>query len=702
MKNHIDKHKKPKIGYLCSYFPYELADSLGFESVSINELTISTEGKNDLLPVNMCSYIRYSQKILDELDLDGIVLTNCCNGMQRFFDYIKIKRKDLYCYLLEVPRSKSSKDKSFFTHNLKKTFNDMCSHFSISYDDNILETAIEGNKNNREVREGSIYVLGSAASPIMRQKLMEYLKPYNVNMNMCGERRNWEITPCARMENFIEWFENFALENKNKLVGMIYLSAQHCDSFLFNYPIIKKICSKYRIPLLGLEENYRFSGFEQITTRLEAFLESVSFYEVKKLYTYEGRIRDKKEKINVFKQRMNLVKGIIPNLPLRAIKEVVTNQIDIFTKKIWEEPHKIIWTNMVMTTEIFYAVGLVPVNMELVAGWLASLGLSREYIAKSESLGFSPSLCSYHKATLGVIEDGGLPIPKGAAITSHICDGGAGVVNYLSKNYNTDTFVINIPFENKENNLQYVISQYKEIAKWVENYSGKCLSQEKLIEAMELSNIAREYWIKAFELRKGKTLFPGHLSLRNLFGVTFLFGSQLGVDIAKSYYYQLKELSEKEKNKIDKKKRILWIHFAPLYNNRIMEYLESELGCSIVMDITGHIYWDKYDVSKPLESMAKRSLSHFYLGDPEERKKLYSRLINEYKVDGIIHFIHTGCRAISGSSWLVRDVARDCGVPYMELMGDCIDPRGFSEEQMKLRMEAFKETLGRDDFVSRS
>ena len=57
--------------------------------------------------------------------------------------------------------------------------------------------------------------------------------------------------------------------------------------------------------------------------------------------------------------------------------------------------------------------------------------------------------------------------------------------------------------------------------------------------------------------------------------------------------------------------------------------------------------------------------------------------------------MHNGCRAIPGAVWQVRDVADEKGIPFLELAGDCIDPRGFSEEQMKLRLEAFREILWR-------
>ncbi|WP_432409027.1 2-hydroxyacyl-CoA dehydratase subunit D [Wukongibacter sp. M2B1] len=401
---------------------------------------------------------------------------------------------------------------------------------------------------------------------------------------------------------------------------------------------------------------------------------------------------------NEFTQRMTLVKAVVPRLELDAVKKLVKNQIDIFTEIIWKEPEKAIWTNMVMPVEIFYAAGLVPINMELVSGWLATLGLSQKYIIESESMGFSPTLCSYHKAALGACEKGDLPFPRAAAITSHLCDGGNGVVNHFRNRFGTLSFTINMPYRNNDLHFNYVLEQYKNLVKWLEDYTGVKLSRERLRRALELSNIAREYWLKVFEMRKGEPLFYGHLALRNLFGATFLFGSELGVEVAKLYYQQLCNMkSDRLSNsRKSRQKRILWIHFAPLYANELMEYLEEHLNCRIVFDITGYIYWPEYDLEKPMESLVNRTLSHFYMGEALERKKLYSSLMEEFKIDGVIHFMHNGCRSIPGWSWQVRQIANEHNIPYMELSGDCVDPRGFSEEQMRLRLEAFSEALRRD------
>jgi benzoyl-CoA reductase/2-hydroxyglutaryl-CoA dehydratase subunit BcrC/BadD/HgdB len=716
---------RPVIGYMCSYFPGTLIRMLGFDTLPLFEEQTQVPYNKGVLPVTMCSYVRHCMDMIDSIRVDGVVLTNCCNSMQRLYDYIRSKKPELFCYMLDLPRGSSSLDRVFFVESIRGLAKIACEFFFRPYPTHLSVAGLDFDSGDDTLQDDTVYILGSAISPKSRQMLVEYLKPYRVKTNCCCDRdgevktlpfewtlerdmnqvepsaRRLLLKPCARMDWFTSWFERLVTEYRSRIAGVIYIASQHCDSFLFRYPSIQDVCRKNKMRAIYLEEAYNVTGFNRVATRLEAFTESLIFSGNSKTIYTAPSAEGSKAASRDFKQRMHLVKGIVPRLPLEAIKKVVDNQVEIFTKEVWAHPNKIVWTNMAMTVEAFYAAGLIPVNMELIAGWLASLGLSREYIARSEGLGISSSLCSYHKAVVGLIEAGGIAQPRGVVVSSHVCDGGPGMAYYLAERYNSNVLVLSIPYQRGQAEFDYLLEQYKNSVKWIEAYTGREVTQEMLATSLELSNKARMYWSKALALRKGKPLFPGHLALRNLFGATFLFGSELGVEVAKSYYEQLQAMSEDRcEDRPDRRKRLLWIHFAPLYSNKIMEYLEKELNCWIVADIMSYLYWPEFDVDRPLESLVHKALSHFYLGDVQTRKEVYQRLIDEYNVDGIIHFMHNGCRAIPGSSWLVRDLARELKLPYLELTGDCIDPRGYSEEQFRLRLDAFRETLGRGKIVS--
>jgi benzoyl-CoA reductase/2-hydroxyglutaryl-CoA dehydratase subunit BcrC/BadD/HgdB len=42
---------------------------------------------------------------------------------------------------------------------------------------------------------------------------------------------------------------------------------------------------------------------------------------------------------------------------------------------------------------------------------------------------------------------------------------------------------------------------------------------------------------------------------------------------------------------------------------------------------------------------------------------------------------------------MIRDAVNDEGVPFLDLDGDCVDPRSHSEEQYRTRLESFAEIL---------
>ncbi len=136
-----------------------------------------------------------------------------------------------------------------------------------------------------------------------------------------------------------------------------------------------------------------------------------------------------------FVQRMRLAGGLRTGMRLYAAQSLVRHQVSMFTGAIWKEPSRIVWTNMGMPPELFYAAGYLPVNTELTAGWSSTLNLAAKYLAIAEQKGFGQNLCSYHKAIVGAMECGDLPPPRLAVMSSHICDGGRGLLSYFASRF---------------------------------------------------------------------------------------------------------------------------------------------------------------------------------------------------------------------------------------------------------------------------
>lgn len=375
-------------------------------------------------------------------------------------------------------------------------------------------------------------------------------------------------------------------------------------------------------------------------------------------------------------------------MQLKAAGMLVHEQLSYFQDYISGNKERFVWTNMLMPPELLYGAGLIPLQTELIAGWLSSLKLSQYYIQKAHSAGWSSNICSYHKAVIGALEAGLLPAPRIAVFSSHLCDGGNLIARYLKQKYETKVFVLEVPYgKDDPGSLLRVKKQIEDAIEFLEDYKKENISLQMLQNAIRLSNEGSSMLQKANQLRASKYLFEGYLAIRNMYGASFLLGSEQGVKIAASYFDQLKQKEEI----CDTYARILWIHFAPLYDGELMSTFENELGMKIVFDITGHIYWKELDIENIMSALAQKMLSHFFTGNFNGRKAFYEKIIKEYQINGIVLFQHQNCRAISCSSWELREVSKNLHIPYLEISGDCIDSGTYAKEQIRLRMEAFAE-----------
>ncbi len=389
-----------------------------------------------------------------------------------------------------------------------------------------------------------------------------------------------------------------------------------------------------------------------------------------------------------FTVKLKIAEKVADYMDLKAASMVVKNQIKIMTETMKYDNQRIVWTNMLMPTEPFYAAGLIPIQTELIAGWISTLQFSNRFLQRARSCGYTSNICSYHKAVIGCLEEGELPPPQYAVFSSHICDGGSMLLRYLKNRFQTKILLIDVPYYNSEENNQLLYQSLQSMIFWLEENTGGQITPKSISQTVAYSNNAREYFVMANELRKHKSLIWGNLAIRNMFGATFLLGSKLGEQVLRTYY---EELEEKKSHPIEGK-RILWYHFAPLFEDRIMKYFEQDLKCVIAFDITGYIYFAPLG-GDWIQSLTDKMMSHFLLGDSKKRMDLYLDILSQYKIDGVVIFMHQGCRAIPCSSWELKEATKKMKIPFLELPGDCIDQNGLSTEQMKLRMEAYQERL---------
>lgn len=287
-----DNVRKPSIGYLCSYFPHKLVSSLGFDTIFIGDQLGDFTGYKSELPVTICSYANYCRKVIGNMQYDGIVFTNCCNAAQRLYDVVRIKMPEVFCHMLELPRGCTDEEYKFFSGSVRQMLLRMCSFFKIPCPEDRLLDLYTSTQMDRVLQKDTVLVIGSAVHPAVRERINNGFGEYKLEYMLCNTRDSgdrllqicskseveelsalFEIKPCPRMSNFYSWFERLIALNFTAVAGVIHIAAQRCDNFLFAFPFIKEVCSRYSIPVLNIEEEYEATGAGQHILRFEAFIE---------------------------------------------------------------------------------------------------------------------------------------------------------------------------------------------------------------------------------------------------------------------------------------------------------------------------------------------------------------------------------------------------------------------------------------------
>ena len=95
-----------RIGYVCKYVPAEALEAMGahVERIEPDESLVSFDAAESCMHANVCSFVKATFETVLSGNLDGIVLTTCCDSMRRLADALRAQAPDLFVHMLDVPR----------------------------------------------------------------------------------------------------------------------------------------------------------------------------------------------------------------------------------------------------------------------------------------------------------------------------------------------------------------------------------------------------------------------------------------------------------------------------------------------------------------------------------------------------------------------------------------------------------------------
>ncbi|MCC6211666.1 MAG: 2-hydroxyacyl-CoA dehydratase [Burkholderiales bacterium] len=348
---------------------------------------------------------------------------------------------------------------------------------------------------------------------------------------------------------------------------------------------------------------------------------------------------------------------------------------------------------------------------------------SGEYIRLSEDYGMSPDVCSYVKADVGLIlKEHRHPagrIPKASlAIASNMCSTFIKWAEIWERWLKTPTFVLDLPGQRAAGwqvrpgdaqhaaDSRWVEAQFQELIQRCEKITGRKLDLDRLAQIEERVNQMVIHWNNVMALNR---VCPAPYNAM-LDGLTFIGimnvyrGAPEGVEFMRRLEEHLKAKVARGEGRVAEERFRLLFSGTPCYVSmrRLVELFETWGGVFAYSDYLTFAAGGMdaaelmYDTSRPLESLAEvtalaaqRGLSNQFFA--HER---LAQQIRDYGVDGVVFHGIKSCRFVSSGMADTREfINRRLEVPTLYIESDLIDPRYWSDAQIKNRVDAFFEAL---------
>jgi benzoyl-CoA reductase/2-hydroxyglutaryl-CoA dehydratase subunit BcrC/BadD/HgdB len=358
----------------------------------------------------------------------------------------------------------------------------------------------------------------------------------------------------------------------------------------------------------------------------------------------------------------------------------------------------VVWSSAFFPVELAWGLGLCPFSPEVAAAYIAVLGFGEETMSMGERAGYSRDICSFHRCIAGAASAGNLPRPAALLASTHLCDGAPLLFQNLAALYGAPLLALDIPYNSSPEAVRYVAGQLEQVWLSLADVTGQRPDRDKLAEAVRCSERFRAQMQRVNELR---CRVPSPVSGNDMLGFIYLFfigqgsreAAEISAGLAKEIERRVAGLGRSGPTGAQPEKyRLLWMHLKPYYNDELMKFVEQEGGV-LAMEEFSHVYWPPLDPEQPFLSLARKVMSHFIFKPVTERIRVMAELARKYRVDGIVHFSHHGCRTASGGALMIKDALQDEGWPVLVLEGDCLDGRNEACGGMLTRMQAFLEIL---------
>lgn len=363
----------------------------------------------------------------------------------------------------------------------------------------------------------------------------------------------------------------------------------------------------------------------------------------------------------------------------------------IEVKNLKDKGKKVVGTYCVFTPwELIIAAGAVPISL---------CGMSEEPIQEAERH-LPRNLCPLIKSSYGFAITDKCPYFyfSDMLIGETTCDGKKKMYEYLGEI--KPMHVMQLPNTSKgEDALHLWMREMYRLKERLESEFDVKINEEDLKAAIKLRNRERTALREFYELGK---LNPPPISglemLKVLYGASFKMDKEEQISDLNKITSELSANHENGITKVSKDSKRILITGCPIggATEKVVKLIEENGGVVVCFENCSGVKGNYVLVDEEKEPM--EALTEKYLSVPcscmspnNDRLKLISTLIDEYKADGVIDVILQACHTYNVESYSVKKhVTANNGKPYISLETDYSQT---DVEQLKTRIAAFIEML---------
>ena len=378
---------------------------------------------------------------------------------------------------------------------------------------------------------------------------------------------------------------------------------------------------------------------------------------------------------------------LAPDKRLPRSRQFSARYVNHTLTRMLSHPERAALVSIFMPCELLEAMDIVPMCAEMYSAFLCGTFAESVFAEAAEAEGIAETYCSYHKVLLGSAYSNVLPAPAMVVNTSLLCDANNLTFRELAGHYHVPQYYVDVPKEQSEDSVHYVADQFRELASFLEECTGKRLDPGRLRKVMLRSRDTVEDLRACMDLKKDRYL-PGDVT-SELYEI-YLAHNALGTEGAMKYASML--LHDLKNAAPARGIRLLWLHTIPHWQEPVKALLDLNDQCQIAacdMCFEGLV---DIDPEKPYESMARRLVYSRWNGG-QERVNAAVEAAKALHADGVICFCHWGCKQTMGLSGILKTTLEKQGFPTLILNGDGCDRRNASDGQTSTRLDAFLEML---------